>query len=124
MFTIHKTIKTGPPVLPFLKMKEAVLGKRYVLSLVFIGATRSKTLSRRYRKKNSSANILSFPLSKDEGEIFMDLENVRRDAHRFNREYKNFVGFLFIHGLFHLKGYAHGSTMESEEARIRRKFNI
>lgn len=124
MFSIHKTIKGEPPRLPFLKIKEAVLGKEYDLSLVFIGSIKSKTLNKKYRKKDKPANILSFPISENIGEIFIDTNEALKTSKNFNRKYKNFVAFLFIHGLFHLKGFEHGSKMESEEKKIRKKFNI
>jgi len=125
MFSIHKTLRKGkPPHLPFLRIKEAVLGKKYDLSLVFIGNTKSKSLNKKYRNRNKSANILSFPFSENDGEIFIDLKEARKNSKNFSREYENFVAFLFIHGLFHLKGFAHGSKMESEEKKVRKKFNI
>ncbi len=126
MFSINKTLrrKGKLPRLPFLKIKESVVGEKYDLSLVFIGSTRSKTLNKKYRGKNKPANILSFPLEKDEGEIFIDLTEAMRTAKNFDRKYENFVGFLFIHGLLHLKGFSHGSKMEDEEIKIRKKFNL
>lgn len=124
MFSIHKTIKGKPPRLPFLKMKNEVLGKEYDLSLIFIGSKKSKTLNKKYRNKDYSANILSFPIEKDEGEIFIDLNTAKKKAKDFDREHDNFIAFLFIHGLFHLKGYEHSSKMEDKEKNIRKKFKI
>jgi len=124
MFSINKTIKGKPPRLPFLQIKEAVLGKTYDLSLIFIGSTRSKTLNKTYRNKDKPANILSFPLSKNEGEIFIDLKEAAHTSKKFDRKYKNFIALLFIHGLLHLKGFAHGSKMESKEEKLIKKFNL
>ncbi len=124
MFTIHKTIKGRPPILPFLKIKEAVLGKKYNLELIYIGSTRSKTLNEKYRGKKKPANILSFPISKDMGEIFIDLNEIKKTATKYGENYRTFTGLLFIHGMLHLKGFAHGSRMEGEEIKIRKKFNI
>ncbi len=124
MFSINKTLKGKPPRLPFLKIKDAVLGEKYDLSLIFTGSKKSKTLNKKYRGKDYPANILSFPIDKTEGEIFIDLHEVKRTFKKFNRKYENFITFLFIHGLFHLKGYAHGSKMEDEEINIRKKFKI
>jgi probable rRNA maturation factor len=131
MFSIHKTIKGSPLNLPFLKIKEFVLGKKYDLSLIFIGSTRSKNLNKTYRRKNKPANILSFPLSEDEGEIFIDIKESRVIAKKFGSGSKNFtyserrqIGFLFIHGLLHLKGFAHSSKMEVEEEKIKKQFNL
>jgi len=124
MFSINKTIKGKPPRLPFIEIKEAVLGKEYDLSLVFIGDALSKTLNKKHRGKDKSTNILSFPLSKEEGEIFINLKEASRSAKDFDRDDKNFIIFLFIHGLLHLKGFVHSSKMESEEKKIEQKFNL
>ncbi len=122
--TITNTTKDKLPRLPFAKMAEAVLGKEYDCSLVIVSSKKSRELNRLYREKDNSTNILSFPLGDNEGEIFLDLKKSREDSVNFERSYTNFIGFLFIHGLFHLKGHDHGTKMENEEKRIRVLFNI
>lgn len=109
---------------PFLALQEAVLGKDYDLSLVFITPRRSRILNRVRRGKDKPANILSFPLSKTSGEIFIDLATARREAPDFDRTYTNFIAFLFIHGLFHLKGFQHSAIMERNERAIQKRFDI
>lgn len=110
--------------MPFAKMAEAVLGREYDCSLVIVSSKKSRELNRTYRKKDKSTNILSFPMGNDVGEIFLDLKKARADAALFDRSYANFIGFLFIHGLFHLKGFEHSSKMEARERKIRALFNI
>ena len=44
------------------------------------------------------------------------------EAKKFGRDYENFFGFLFIHGLVHLKGFDHGSTMEGLEDTYLQKY--
>jgi probable rRNA maturation factor len=122
--TIKNTTKGKHPSLPFLLMKNKILGKDYELSLVFIGSKRSRALNSAYRQKDKAADILSFPLSKSEGEIFIDLGAAKKRAAVFEEKYRNFIGFLFIHGLLHLKGFDHGSTMEHEEKKFRTLFRI
>ncbi|MBI5816906.1 MAG: rRNA maturation RNase YbeY [Candidatus Yonathbacteria bacterium] len=124
MLTITNKTKGKLPSLPFVKMKNAVLGKNYELSLVCIGNKASQRLNKTYRRKNTPTNILSFPLSKTEGEIFIDLKKSRAGAHLFERGYSNFIGFLFIHALLHLKGFDHGSKMEGKEVKLRKRFKI
>src|SRR3989344_5266868 len=63
-FTITKTIKGNPPRLPFMHIKNKVLGEKYHLSLVFAGKAVMKKLNQKYRKKDYLPNVLSFPLSK------------------------------------------------------------
>lgn len=108
----------------FEAMKNAVLGKSYDLSVAFVSSSRMKELNRTYRKINKPTDILSFPLSKKEGEIYICISEAKREAKKFDRKINNFISFLFIHGLVHLKGFDHGSTMESIEARFRKKFGV
>lgn len=105
-------------------MKNAVLGPGYDLSVAFVDVREMKRLNRKYRRKSCSTDVLSFPLSRTSGEIVFSMTDVAKKAPLFGRRPSNFLAFLFIHGLVHLKGYAHGSRMEREEEKIRRKFNI
>ena len=124
MLEIKNTTQKNNPSLPFQKIKEDILGKNYEVSLVFIGDKLSRKLNKQYRQKNKIANILSFPLDKNSGEIFINLRRAEKDCSKFDRSYKNFVGLLLIHGLLHLKGYEHSSKMDKEEERLRKKFKV
>jgi probable rRNA maturation factor len=108
----------------FHEIKKAVLGSKYDLSLVFISAKKIQNLNKTYRKINKPTDILSFPLSKTSGEMFICLSETKKMAKEFERPYENFLYFLFIHGCVHLKGYDHGSKMEKLEEKFRRKFKI
>lgn len=116
-FALSNMTKEHPPRLPFKWLKAEVLGETYDLSFVIVGDRRSQTLNTRFRKQNKPANVLSFPLSRESGEMILNLKQARRDTRRFNMPYRTVVGYLFIHGLLHLKGYQHGRTMEKEESR-------
>ena len=123
-FSITNKTKSTLPRVPFLNMKNTALGKDYSLSLVFIGEKRSRTLNKKYRGKNRSTNILSFPLDKKSGEIFITPKVAERESKLFGRKLDNFMAFLFIHGLMHLKGHLHGSTMEASEKKLRKQFGV
>ena len=123
-FSITYQTKGKLPSLPFERMKDAVLGKDYELSVVVCDLDLIHQLNRDRRGKDTPTDILSFPLSDTEGEIFLNLDECRRQASLFDREYENFIGFLFIHGLVHLKGLDHGSRMENEEQKFRKLFGI
>ncbi len=122
--SIQNTTKDTLPRVSFVEMKEAVLGKKYELSVVFVDIDHMTALNLQYRKLNKPTDILSFPISVTEGEIFINLEETKKEALKFDREYENFLAFLFIHGLTHLKGFDHSSTMEDEEEKIRKQFSI
>lgn len=117
-------VKGKLPRLPFTAMKTRILGPRYALSLAFVPPRLSRTLNRKYRQKDAPTDILSFPLGPAAGEILIDLATARREAEKFSRRGARFIGFLFIHGLLHLKGRRHGSTMEREEAKFRKIFGV
>lgn len=123
-FSITYKTKATLPSLPFESMKDHVLGKNYTLSVVCIDDALSEELNKKYRGKNGPTDILSFSLHENEGEIFLNLARVKEEAPKHGRAFSNFVGFLFIHGLFHLKGFDHGSTMEEKERGVRDKFGI
>lgn len=81
------------------------MGEKYELSLVFCGPALSKRLNKTYRDKDHATNVLSFPISKTSGEIFIDLATLKGFS----------VKHLFIHGCLHLKGMEHGAKMEKLE---------
>jgi probable rRNA maturation factor len=108
----------------FKKMAQAVLGKNYELSVVFVSTNKIRQINRVYRGKDVPTDILSFPLSPTTGEIYINVTETALQAPAFNRPFDNFLKFLFIHGLVHLNGYDHGSTMESIEAGIRAQFKV
>jgi len=118
------TRQTHLPRAFFLSAGEAILGKKYELSIAFVDEKEMRRLNKRYRDKSSSTDILSFPLSMHSGEIVFCMKDVAEQAPLFGRTTPNFLKFLFIHGLLHLKGYAHGSRMEKLEAKFRKQFGI
>jgi probable rRNA maturation factor len=120
---LNKTKGTLPRV-PFSRIKNAVLGTTYELSLVFVGDAESQKINMTHRSKDYIPNVLSFELSEDSGEMFINPFEARRQSAGFGRSYTSMITFLYIHGLCHLKGMQHGSTMEKSEAKLRKKFGI
>lgn len=120
---INKT-KSKLPDLPFSLLKEAILGKNYCLSVAFIGEKDSRIINKRYRRKNKPANILSFLLHKDEGEIIICPAAARREAKNFGKTFGQFLRILVIHGMLHLKGFDHDERMEKLENLYCKKFNL
>ena len=111
------------PRLPFANMKDVILGKRYDLSISFVTPHTSQELNRTHRGKDNPTNILSFELTKKSGELVIEPRRVKRDAVAFDMDFKNFLGFLLIHGMLHLKGMQHGSTMERQEKKFLKIFS-
>ncbi len=124
--SISSTVKSAPKIngALFTDIKNKVLGKNFELSLAFIGTKRMRKLNRDHRKKDYATDILSFNVDKNLGEIVINPDKSRQKAPLFERTYDNYLKFIFIHGLFHLKGYEHSSRMESEEEKIRKAFKV
>jgi len=97
----------------WLKVKNQVLGEKYDLSFSYAGKDEMMRLNKLYRKKDYSANVLSFPLSPNEGEILI------------NKKYQKNAGlsfYLFIHSLLHLSGLKHSKKMDAKELEIMQEF--
>jgi len=114
--TITATVKSYPRH-QYADMADTILGKRYALSLVFIGKARAAKLNKTYRNKTYSPNVLSFPLDAQTGEIFICPQVAAREAAKFDLSVAGYIGFLFIHGCLHLKGLDHGDTMDKHEQK-------
>ncbi len=122
--TITNKSKSTPPSVPFAKIKDSILGKKYELSLVFVVGKESQKLNKKYRGKNKPTNVLSFELEKTAGEIFICLPVVKKETVKFGIDFKSLTTLLFIHGLLHLKGLNHGRIMDKAEEKFQRKFGI
>ncbi len=128
---ISSTLKSTPKndwVL-FDKIKNKVMGTNYELSLNFIGKKRMRSLNKNHREKDYTTDVLSFPLDNlgeksEMGEVFINLETANKKSKDFDRTPKNYLLFLLIHSLFHLKGYDHGDKMEKKETEVRKFFGI
>jgi probable rRNA maturation factor len=122
-FAVSSTVRTYPK-LPYEEIKRDILGESYELSLVFVGEARARALNKKYRKKEYVPNVLSFPLAKKSGEIYITPSLADRESKKSNMSPRGYVGYLFIHGLLHLKGYDHGATMDTAEKRFITKYKF
>lgn len=123
-FTLVTQTQGRIPTLSFVDIKNGIVGKKYSVSLVFPNRTVSTQLHKQWKQQDGPANILSFPVTKDSGEIFISLEAARTECKKFGLDFTNYVGFLFIHGLLHLKGMDHGAIMEQAEQKYCKRFGI
>lgn len=121
--TIKNETKGKLPRLPFVSIKNKILGEKYELGVTFLSAPKQRKINITYRGIDKTTNILSFPLSSNSGEITFDPIKVKKDAPLFDMSYTKFLTYLFIHGLLHLKGFEHSSTMEKEEKKYLKIFS-
>ncbi len=100
-----------------------LLTKKHTLdvSLAFIGEQAMRTLNRRWRKRDTVANVLTFPLTKTAGEILINPHAARRDAVRFGLSFRSMIEKLFLHGLLHLAGYTHTNARAAKRMERRER---
>ncbi len=121
---VNKTKGTPTPVgVPFVSIKNKILGKDYEFGLSLLSPQKQKQINLKYRGRNETTNILSFPLSENSGEITIDPKKVKKDAPLFMMTYTQFFKLLVIHGCLHLKGFEHSSTMERQEKKYLKMFS-
>lgn len=112
------------PKLPYSEMKDDILGREYRLSLVFVGQERARSLNKQYRNKTYTPNVLSFPLSEQDGEIFITPSIAKKECVKYDLSPTGYIGFLYIHALLHLKGLDHGATMDKAETKYTQKYGL
>lgn len=117
------TRRAPAPGVPFKEIAESVL-PGWEISLVFAGETRAQQINIALRNKDYIPNVLSYETGKKSGEIIICPAVAKRQHTSYEMPYKDFVAYLFIHGLLHLKGYPHGATMERYERTALARFNL
>ncbi|WP_353684958.1 rRNA maturation RNase YbeY [Thermodesulfovibrio sp. 3907-1M] len=96
------------------------------VSIVVVGNRKMKELNFKYRGKNSTTDVLSFPYLVKEpsdslflGEIIVDPEKVSSQAKQYSVKFSQELERILVHGILHLIGYDHERS--AYEARRMRK---
>lgn len=118
--TIFSTIKS--PLFSEREIEEMVLHIlrklkiRGSLSIHCIGDARMRSLNFRHRGKNTTTDVLTFPLSEGEevfgglpelGDIFISVPQIRRQARDLGINPKHEFIRMLIHGILHSIGHDH-----------------
>jgi len=86
------------------------------LSVALVGQKKAAELNKKYRKKDSVANVLAFPIGNDKipsgvegclGEVVICPQEVRKEAKRYGMIFEQALAWMFVHGILHLLGYEH-----------------
>lgn len=128
---IRNFTRSNPaPGIPFAKIAAAAL-PGWEISLVFAGEQRAQNLNITLRKKDYIPNVLSYETTSKaargaqrSGEIIICPAVAKRQASSYDMSYRQFMAYLFIHGLLHLKGHPHGATMERYERAMMSRFGL
>ncbi len=100
-----------------------LFNKKYInFSILLAGNKEIKMLNNKFRKKNKTTNILSFPFYKRNeikkkiknedriylGDIILNFYKIKKKARK--NEFEKEFNKLWIHGLLHLLGYQHDTN--------------
>lgn len=105
-------------------MALSILGKHYELSVVVCGDQLARKMNTWYRKKTYTPNVLSFPYSQTEGEIFLNVRKAEREAQHMRISLRARLALLFVHGCYHLAGHDHSDHMEQLEQKTLKQFGL
>ena len=123
----------------FLEKKTKVLINNYkpfyksnlFSTLVLTNSKMIKDLNKKFRKKNKSTDIISFPFYKKSelrrllksnkkvyiGDIVINLNKIKK------KDFKKNFNILWVHGLLHLIGFTHSKDVEYYKMlRLEKKF--
>ncbi|MEK7219055.1 MAG: rRNA maturation RNase YbeY [Patescibacteria group bacterium] len=106
----------------FSIIKNDILGKDYSLSIANVDKKKSRELNKKYRNIDKATNVLSFSLTKNSGELVLCPDIIKSETKKFGKTFEKLVGFLVIHGMLHLKGHEHSSTMDKLESKYDQKY--
>ena len=109
---IKENIRTLKKI--FKKVKEPLS-----MEIVFVTEKEIAKMNLNFRQIDRPTDVLSF-VNDDEnikslGDIFISLDQARKQALEYEHSYEREVGFLAVHGYLHLKGYDHHSKDEEKE---------
>jgi len=104
------------------RVLRAARGDIAELSIAFVDDTTMRALNRKFRRKNKTTDVLTFP-----DEIVISLDQARRQARDERHSLATEVRYLIAHGILHALGYDHetdGGEMNALELRVRAKVGL
>ncbi len=78
------------------------------INVVFVDDEYITQLNKQYLNHNRTTDVISFPLNDDdkiEGEIYINIEQTKRQAKEYKVRISEELNRLLIHGTLHLIGY-------------------
>lgn len=115
-----KNCKQGKKPLELLAKKVSdLLNIEEEISVVLVDGKYMKKINGQYRDKNIATDVLAF---EDLDEIFICPQVVEKNAKENSITFNEELTRVFIHGIFHLKGYDH-ELVDKEAEEMKRVEN-
>jgi probable rRNA maturation factor len=98
-------------------------------SIVYIGDRRMKALNSTYLRHHRTTDVLTFPLHETgdnivSGEVYVNVDEARRQAPRYGVGAGEELARLVIHGLLHLTGYDDRTPALRKRMSAREDFHL
>ena len=110
------------------RVLRAVGAEPEELSIAFVGDEAMRELNRRFRRKNKTTDVLTFPGDGPLlGEIVISVDQARRQAADEKHSLATEVRYLILHGILHALGYDHetdNGEMNALELKVRRTVGL
>lgn len=109
------------------RVKGAAFTRGAELSVTWIGDAEMKRLNRKYRGKDRTTDVLSFPLLEGRrmprapkgplplGDVVVSLPQTARQAKERGVPFRSELALLVVHGILHLLGYDHVTAREEKK---------
>jgi len=98
------------------------------LSIAFVDDESMRELNRKFRRKNKTTDVLTFPGDGPLlGEIVISVDQARRQAADEKHSLATEVRYLVLHGILHAMGYDHETDhgeMNALEVKVRAKVGL
>jgi len=104
------------------RVLRAAGGELGELSIAFVRDATMRALNRRFRHKNKTTDVLTFPQ-----EIVISIDEARRQARAERHSLATEVRYLIVHGVLHALGYDHETDdgeMNALEFLVRRHVGL
>jgi probable rRNA maturation factor len=106
--------------------KYRFIKKKVSLTILLSSNKNIKRLNKKFRNKNKSTDVLSFPSEKKLnikktpyiGYIIVSYDFMNKPKDLNSKEFKNKVTKIFIHGFLHLLGYDHSKLKDFKKMLI------
>jgi probable rRNA maturation factor len=137
---------TGAAVARFSRREIAAFARRVLLALdrdvsevsvAFVDDETMRTLNRRFRRKNKTTDVLTFPADdsyadpraklRPLGDIVISIDQARRQAASERHSLATEVRYLLLHGILHALGHDHETDdgeMNELEVEVREKVGL
>lgn len=115
-FPARETFRTVEVVL------KSEVRRKYLVSVVFTDDRLMKRINKEYLSHDRVTDVIAFPLQDGVGadaEVYVDLDQARRQAKEFGVPFQEEVKRLLIHGTLHLAGYKDSTKRMKQLMRSR-----